>query len=146
MDWLRLMFALTVAASCGVVAGCDTLDFAQYKISGAAPRPSDRAIVVTLTNAAASKADLVERRAASSVGDTLVYFAEPVEHFPTTLGARVVDDNIVVDLACFHPGPGRSKAFAAVRKVLDASLSDQFGSRLSIVNDSTKAIPLRTAR
>ena len=72
----------------------------------------------------------------------LIYFAEPVEHFPTVLGAWVVDDSIVVNLECFHPGPGRSKAFSAARSTLDTALKDQFGTRLSVVNEPSKAIPV----
>ena len=88
----------------------------------------------------------MERCPRKRVNSTLVYFAEPAEHFPTTLGARVVGDSIVVDLVCFHPGPGKSKAFSVARMLLDASLRDQFGTRLSIVNDLNKSIPLDRAQ
>jgi hypothetical protein len=73
----------------------------------------------------------------------LGFFEEPVEHSPTILGAHAAGDLLVVDLSCFHPGPGKSKAYSAAEAILSASLQRDFGPRLTIVNDLNKQLPLR---
>jgi hypothetical protein len=142
---LRIRALLLFAAVAGIT-GCDTLNYAQYQIARAGANPVDRAHVVAAVNSAASRAALSDATSRSHVPDTLVYFEEPVGHFPTTLGARVVGDSIVVDLVCFHPGPGESKPFSAAKVSLSDSLRVEFGGRLTMLQNYRDRIPLEPVR
>ena len=114
------------------LSGCDSISYSQYVIRGASL--ADEKAVAKVVAAAASEAGLNKGTSEPRVPKTLVYYREPVEHFPVFLGARLADADIVVDLSCFHPGPPSSAP--TVFKTADALLSKElpkiFGERLDV--------------
>lgn len=141
----RLIRFVLVAVAALACFGCDTLNYTQYKISDSAGAP-ERAAVVKIVQSAAADAGLVDRLDTSRVPNTLAYFSEPVEHFPTALGARTVGELVVIDLACFHPGAGEAKRYSLARAKLAASLGEQFGSRVTIAYKPQDQIPLEQSK
>jgi hypothetical protein len=133
----------SVVAIVAALAGCDTLNRIQYQIAESSTNAADRVLVIDVVRNAAATAGLIDRTSASNVPETLGFFAEPVDHFPTILRARAAGDLLVVDLSCFHPGPGKSKAYSAAEAILSTSLQRDFGARLNIVDDLNKQLPVR---
>jgi hypothetical protein len=130
----------TAAMLLTALGGCDTFNQAQFLIPD--PSPANRDRVMGVVKSAAVSAGMVDRTDRSKVTDTLIYFEEPVEYFPTTLGARGTSEYIVIDLACFHPGSGESPAFSVTKKSLESALKTEFGTDWQLVTKSDDRIPI----
>jgi hypothetical protein len=44
----------------------------------------------------------------------------------------MVGESAIVDLGCFHPGPGKWPVFEKVESRLTLALTDEFGTRLTM--------------
>lgn len=121
------------------VSGCDSLHFTQYVVSNASA--TDRATIKKAIVSSAEAAGLVDKTETSKIPDTIVYYLEPVPHFPVSLGARMVQDSAVVDLSCFHPGTEKPLIFQSVESNLTATFTREFGARLAMP-DNSHSVPL----
>ncbi len=113
-----------------LLVACDTANLRQYRVARSKPR--DRDAVKKVLKAVAEQAGLVDATSTSKVQQTLVLYEEPhVEHFQVDLGARVVAQDIVVDLnAGFGPTPAK---FKNVEQILAPALQSAFGTRLEVI-------------
>jgi len=133
---MRALFAIAV-----LLSACDSVNIQQYRIGGGAHR--DTAKVKQVLYNVASQTGLVNRTSTSHAGHTVVFYTQPnVQHFRVDLGARVVANDIVVDLYAGF-GPTR-REFKEAERLLTPALSSQFGSRLSVMPPHTQSIPVTT--
>jgi len=128
------------------LGACDTFESAQFQVHRPPTDATARFQVASALAIAAASAGLVDQTTTSTVGDTVAYFLEPVDHFPTMLGARGIGESIVIDLSCFHPGWQASKPFAAARDSLLQSLPTAFGSDWQLVTKREDMVPLSQPR
>ena len=112
------------------LGGCDSLSRTQYVVAKASY--ADQAAIKKIVRATGMKAKLVDKTSESRAPHTLIYFAEPVPHFPIELGARMVGDTAVLDLNCFHPGPGKTPLFKSLEAELTPAMDRQFGTRVTM--------------
>jgi hypothetical protein len=124
-----------------LLSACDTVNIQQYRIAGGAHR--DTAKVKRVLHTVASQTGLVDSTSTSRAPQTVVFYMQPnVQHFRVDLGARVVADDIVVDLnAGFGPTPGE---FKQAERLLTPALSSEFGSRLTVLPPGTQSIRVVT--
>jgi hypothetical protein len=142
---LKSVFTLTVSACIFALLGaCDTLNRMQYQVAGASQ--TERSRLVEIVTTAAAAAGLTEHAVTSKVPNALAYFQEPIEYFPTASGVRTVNELLVVDLSCFHPGSGEAKAFSAARRTLDDLLSREFGVRVKVVQNNGDRVSMNPVR
>ena len=111
-----------------VFTGCDSVSYRQYLIRDASS--ADEKSVAAILATAANKAGFRECTNESRIPKTLVGYVQSVEHFPVSLGARVTEQGIVVDLSCFHPSPFAPTVFKTVDSVLSTVLPNKFSERL----------------
>ena len=117
---------LLTAAFC---SGCDVLDSKQFVLPNASA--TDRLTIKRAIKSMAAGAGLSDRTQTSRVPDTIAYYTEPNNPFSVSLGARMVKTSAVIDLSCFHPGPGTSPLFKKVDLSLTETLTHEFGARLT---------------
>ena len=127
MRRLSLAFVVLVALVC---AGCDSLHHTQYVVADASA--SDKATIKSVVETSASEAGFADKTETSKVPDTIVFYLQPVPHFPVSLGARRVGEFVVVDLSCFHPGVAKPPAFKSLESSLTETLALEFGERLTM--------------
>ena len=119
--------ALLAAAFC---SGCDVLDSKQFVLPNASA--TDRLTIKRAIKSTAIGAGLSDRTQTSITPDTIAYYTDPNNQFRVSLGARMVKTSAVIDLSCFHPGPGTSPLFKKVDLSLTDTLTHEFGARLTI--------------
>jgi hypothetical protein len=124
-----------------VAAGCDSLDTTQYVVRKASGR--DQNAIAQTVDAIAGDARLENRTDGSKVAQTLRYYLEPIPHFPVSLGVRIVKEDAVIDLSCFHPGVGKTSKFKEVESRLTLALSNEFGVRLA-TPEKPERVPLES--
>jgi|SRR5581483_10542397 hypothetical protein len=113
------------------VAGCDTMNWQQYRISGvAASSPGATKLRATLQTIA-DQTGLRDTTQDSHEPLTLVFYTQPeVRNFRVDIGARFTNDDVLVDLVGgFGPTP---PAYKQAKGLLMPALSTEFGSRVSI--------------
>ena len=83
----------------------------------------------------------MDSTSSSRVPHTIALYTQPnVQHFRVDVGARTVADDIVVDLtAGFGPTP---REFKQARSLLTPALSNEFGSRLTVMPPYTEPVPV----
>jgi hypothetical protein len=140
MNEVNKYFPLLLSAACFCLVGCDTLNYTQYVVTSATP--TDRAVIKKAVEASATTAGLVDKTETAIIPNVIVFYVEPVPHFPTTLGARMVNDMAVVDLSCFHPGAAKPPAFQSAESLLTTTLSREFGTRLTMP-DRSHMVPMK---
>jgi hypothetical protein len=125
---MRISHFVSLAAAV-LLGACDTVNVQQYRIAGGAHR--DAAKVKQILHSVASQTGLVESTSTSRAPHTLVFYTQPnVQHFRVDLGARIVAEDILVDLnAGFGPTPSE---FKQAERLLTPALSSEFGPRVSI--------------
>ena len=119
-----------------VVAGCDSLNQDQLLVRVSSESTSPRSIeskIVSLLTSYAEEHEFLDKTKESRVSGTLVYFQSKDEYFPISLGARVVDDGVVIDLLHFHPGGGETEAYSTMKNQLLALLKYQFGASVTSI-------------
>ena len=113
------------------LSGCDTINYAQYKISNVTVDSSDARKVKTSLKEVAQETGLEDRLSTSRLPGTLAYYCEPnVQNFRTDLGARFYGDDILVDVVAGF-GPMTAK-YIQVRNLTGRVLAKEFGTRVSI--------------
>jgi hypothetical protein len=123
------------------LSACDTLNIQQYRVAGGAHR--DSAKVKRVLRDVASQTGLVDRTSTSRAPRTVVFYTQSdVQHFRVDLGARILGDDIVVDLNGGF-GPARPE-FKQAARLLTPALSSEFGSRLTVMPPGTQSIPVTT--
>jgi hypothetical protein len=138
----RCIFPWTVALLSIALAGCGTLNQAQFQIPDPSGSAADRERLVAVVKNAATDAGMVDRTASSKIPNTLVYFEEPVASFRTTLGARTAAGYLIIDLACFHFKACETPTFSFMTKSLADALQTEFGSNWRLVTDPANRIPV----
>src|SRR5438477_7041774 len=120
------LFALTLAS-------CDTYHHEQYNVSRAA-NVSDRAKIKHLLASIASSSGFHDCYPISRAPHTVAFYCEMdvIPYSGAQLGARELDDSIVVDL--LHSLGSQTRAFNRAQKLLEPALAAAFGQRLSVVN------------
>jgi hypothetical protein len=123
------------------LSACDTLNIQQYRVAGGAHR--DAAKVKRVLHTVASQTGLVDSTSTSRAPHTIVFYTQPnVQHFRVDLGARIVADDIVVDLnAGFGPTP---REFKQAELLLTPALTSEFGSRLTVLPPGSQSIRVVT--
>jgi hypothetical protein len=124
-----------------LLTACDTLNIQQYRISGSAH--GDTVKVKQVLRSIASETGLVDRTSTSRAPHTIVFYTQPhVQHFQVDLGARMLGDDIIVDLNGGF-GPARPE-FNRTLRLLTPALSSGFGSRLTVMPVGSQSIPVTT--
>lgn len=82
----------------------------------------------------ATEAGLQNHTDESKVSGTLLYFVEPIPHFPILIGARTTDETVIVDLIHFHPGSSTTPAYDKLDSTISAGLIQRLGTRLTKPN------------
>jgi hypothetical protein len=124
-------------AACGTV-----INHTQYRLSGArradglhaAVNAEDRERVTEIVTALAGRFKLKDFRESSQMTNLLVYFHEPDAQNPMKLSARVVGNNILVDLMRTLPEVGETLTYRTAKETLWSELKDAFGERVAIVD------------
>ncbi|MGC2626200.1 MAG: hypothetical protein WA269_05120 [Candidatus Udaeobacter sp.] len=123
------------------LSACDTLNIQQYRVAGGAHR--DVAKVKRVLHDVANQTGLVDRTSTSRAPRTVVFYTQPdVQHFRVDLGARILGDDVVVDLNGGF-GPARPE-FKQAAHLLTPALSGELGSRLTVMPLGTQSIPVTT--
>ena len=114
-----------------LVAGCDTMNWQQYRITGVAAGSPDATMLRATLLAVADQTGLKNRTQDSREPTTLVFYAQPeVRNFRVDIGARFTNDDVLIDLVGgFGPTP---PAYKQAKRLLMPALSAGFGSRVSI--------------
>jgi hypothetical protein len=136
---LGLMHALVLIAL--FLSACDTLNIQQYRVTGGARGGTPK--VKRVLHGVASQTGLVDRTSTSRAPRTLVFYTQPdVQHFRVDLGARMLGDDIIVDL---NGGFGHARPeFKQAEHLLTPALSSEFGSRLTVMPPGTQSIAVTT--
>jgi hypothetical protein len=115
------------------LVSCDTYHHEQYKVSRAA-NVDDRAKVKDLLVSIASSSGFHDCYPISRAPHTVAFYCEMdvIPYSGAQLGAREVEDSIVVDL--LHSLGSQTRAFNRAHKLLEPALAAAFGQRLSVVN------------
>jgi len=122
--------------------GCDSLHYRQYVVKDVSLKDQETASVI-LANAA-HIATLEDVTAESSMPKTLAYYEEKPEMrsgFKVWLGARIYNEDLVIDLSCFHPGWSSPRTYKSAEATLSQELPKVFGERLTI--DPQPPVPFR---
>lgn len=125
-----------------LLAGCGTVNHAQYQLSGpqradglhAAVSGEDREQVREIVTAHAARFKLKDFTQSSRLPNLIVYFQESDAQNPIKLSARVVGDNILIDLMRTLPEVGETLTYRTAKETLWAELKSAFGERLRIVD------------
>jgi hypothetical protein len=114
-----------------LVAGCDSMNWQQYRIAGVTSASPDAAKLKSALKAVANQVGLKDRTEESLVQETLLFYTQPeVKHFRVDIGARFYHGDALVDLvAGFGPTP---RAYMQAKQFLPSVLSAEFNSRLTI--------------
>src|SRR6266481_6865980 len=127
---MRVAFLTLLALT---LVSCDTYHHEQYKVSKAA-NVGDRAKVKHLLASIASSSGFHDCYPISRAPHTVAFYCEMdvIPYSGAQLGAREVDDSIIVDL--LHSLGSQTRAFNEAHKLLEPALAAAFGQRLSVVN------------
>jgi hypothetical protein len=125
-----------------LLAGCGTVNHTQYQLSGpprvdglhAAVSAQDRDQVKEIVMAHAARFKLKDFSQSSRIPNLIVYFQEPDAQNPIKLSARVVGDNILIDLMGTLPEVGETLTYRAAKEALLSELRSAFGGRVTIVD------------
>jgi hypothetical protein len=114
-----------------LVAGCDTMNWQQYRIAGVAAGSPDATKLRATLQTVADQAGLKDRTQDSREPATLVFYTQPeVRNFRVDIGARFTNDDVLIDLVGgFGPTP---PAYKQAKRLLMPALSAEFGSRVSV--------------
>ncbi len=129
-------FFIATLLAVAFCSGCDVLDSKQFVIPNASP--GDKATIKRVVNTSAVNAGLSAAAPSARVPNVLAYYTQPNTPFSISLGARMVNTSAVIDLSCFHPGPGTSPLFKRLDSSLTETLRHQFGERLTMPDVSHK--------
>jgi hypothetical protein len=123
-----------------LLSACDTVNLEQYRIAGGAH--GDAANVKRILHSVAGQTGLVDSTSTSRAPRTIVFYTQAnVQNFRVDLGARIVAQDILIDLnAGFGPTPPE---FRKAEELLTPALSSEFGSRLTIAKGA-QAVPIKT--
>jgi len=128
-----LCAALFCAAFLVSACGCDTLNQHQFVIrTEPATIEADTAVIADILCDEAEARGLVDGTADAQLPTCICYYLEPVKYFPLTLGARTAEGSLVVDLYHFHPGPGSTFKYIAIKRHLASRLRVAFAERLRV--------------
>lgn len=127
----RSLTILLAIASMSLMSACDTMMVSQYRVTSVATAKEERARLLESLARIAASLGLTSATSTSTVKNTLVFYSQPdVKNFPVQLGARIVDDSIVVDLTGGF-GP-KSPAFKKAEKALLEEMERSFPGKYDI--------------
>ena len=132
---IRVLFLCSCAL---FLTSCDSLHYKQYVIRDASFE--DRETVSAVLANVARVATLEEVTVESSVPKILAYYEEKPEiqsSFKVWLGARMLNEDLIIDLSCFYPGWNPPPVYKSAETDLFQELSKMFGERL-IINPQPK--------
>src|ERR1035437_6593226 len=114
-----------------LIAGCDTMNWQQYRIADVAVGSPDATKLRTTLQTVADQTGLKDKAQDSREPATLAFYTQPeVRNFRVDLGARFTNDVVLIDLVGgFGPPP---TAYKQAKRLLMPALSAEFGSRVSI--------------
>jgi len=126
--WLIIYFLPVVVL---LIAGCDTMNWQQYRIAGVAAGSPDATKLRATLQTVADQSGLKDRTQDSRERATFAFFTQPdVRNFRVDIGARFTNGDVLVDLvSSFGPTP---TAFKQAKKLLAPALSAEFSSRVSV--------------
>jgi hypothetical protein len=124
---VKLHAALFIAAI--LVSGCDILHVKEYRVIGVAPSSMDATRLKSVLQDVADKSGLKDRTAESSATNTLFYARDEYKGGVSTLNARFVHDDVMLQLLGGYRTP---PAYRKCKRLLPSALSTEFGSRFAI--------------
>jgi hypothetical protein len=121
-----------------LLVGCDTYHHEQYKISRAA-NAGDRGKLKQTLASIASQSGFHDCSAISRAPHTVAFYCEldVIPYSGAQLGAREVDDSIIVDL--LHSLGSQTRAYSRAHHLLEPALVAAFGERITTINPPREA-------
>ena len=140
---------------CGLllVSGCDCMHSMQFKVSPAAAYTREQTAQQTrqVLDSTAIEFGLNESNGPFYVKGAFCLYVEPANAETTPLrtlwlGARFVDDSVVIDGRMWSPGCARERRrlFERVESVLGNRLTNAFGTRVMGIEKCEDQIPTQT--
>jgi len=137
---MRAVLVVVLLVVSGLVSGCDTLNWQQYRVSGIHANSADADRLKIVVMSVARRNALEDATQNSNISNTLIFVTErDVEQFHTDIGVRLFGDDALVDvMAGFGP---RVKKFERVRDALGPALAAEFGTRCVVVAPQQRIPP-----
>jgi hypothetical protein len=126
-----------------LLAGCaGTVNHTQYELTGprradglhASVSADDREGVKEIVTALAARFKLKDFSESSRMPNIIVYFQETDAQNPIKLSARVVGENVLVDLMRTLPEVGETLSYRTAKETLSSELKKTFGERVRTVD------------
>jgi hypothetical protein len=121
-----------------LLAGCETLNHSQYKVSPmgndktATLSAADRDTIREIVSSVAKQFKLTEMTDSSVVPNTIAFFTEVDATYPMQIKVYTDGNMILVDLMHSHPYGGETERYMKLKSALVSELNDKFGDRVRI--------------
>lgn len=144
---MKHWIACSLVLSALLLAGCDSVNHAQFNVlppkvergMTATIVTADREAVKQIVSEVAVRWRFEDRTAISLTPDTLCSFAQPDVKHPISVKAWMADGRISVDIQQPPPEVGESAVYQRFRNEILSGLEKQFGERVKQVQKMNQA-------
>lgn len=139
---MKTLLIVVPFALLSLVAGCGTVNHAQYQVTGprradntqAAVSADERERVREILTTIAARFKLKDFTETCLVSNVIVYFQEEDSDNPIKLTARHMNGKVLIDLMRTLPEMGETLRHQALKETLLSELKNAFGDRVSPSN------------